>query len=130
LTPTRVRADFRASGANQGTSGSMMISCVVEYTIDPHRVNSFEEYARRWMAAVTRLGGTHHGYFLPDKDPADRAICIFSFPSMADYEAYRQRVAHDPECIAILEQEKAERSIVRYSGSFFRPLLPEAGPIV
>lgn len=105
-----------------------MISCIVEYTIDPHKVNLFEEYARRWMAAVTRLGGTHHGYFLPGEGGADRAFCIFSFPSMADYEAYRLRVANDSECIAILEQEKAERSIVRYTGSFFRPLLPEAVP--
>jgi hypothetical protein len=107
----------------------MMISCVVEYTIDPHKVNLFEEYSRRWMAAVTRLGGTHHGYFLPGKGDADRAICIFSFPSMADYEAYRLRVADDPECIAILDREKAERSIISYTGSFFRPLLPEAAPL-
>jgi hypothetical protein len=105
-----------------------MISCVVEYRIDPHKVNLFEEYARRWIASVIRLGGTHHGYFLPAKDGADRAICIFSFPSMADYDAYRLRVAQDPECIAILAQEKAERSIIRYTGSFFRPLLPEPAP--
>jgi hypothetical protein len=83
-----------------------MISCVVDYTIDPLKVDLFEEYARRWMAAVVRLGGTHHGYFLPGKDGGDRAVCIFSFPSMADYKAYRLRVADDPECIAILEQEK------------------------
>ena len=105
-----------------------MISCVVEYTIDPDKVNLFEDYARRWIAAVIRLGGTHHGYFLPSRDASDRAICIFSFSNMADYEAYRLRVAHDPECVAILEKEKAERSIVRYTGSFFRPLLPEAAP--
>jgi hypothetical protein len=105
-----------------------MISCVVDYTIDPLKVDWFENYARRWMAAVTRLGGTHHGYFLPGKDSPDRAVCIFSFPSRAEYEAYRLRVAQDPECIAILEQEKAERSIISYTGSFFRPLLPEAAP--
>lgn len=105
-----------------------MISCIVEYEIDPDKVALFEDYARRWMAAVTRLGGTHHGYFLPHKESGARAVCIYSFPSRADYEAYRARAAEDPECIAILEQEKAERSIIAYTGSFFRPLLPEAAP--
>jgi hypothetical protein len=105
-----------------------MISCVVEYRIDPHKVDLFESYARRWMAAVARLGGTHHGYFLPSEGSGDRAVCIFSFPSMAEFKAYRRRTADDPECIAILEQEKAEQSIVSYAGSFFRPLLPGAAP--
>jgi hypothetical protein len=106
----------------------MMISCVVDYTIDPDKVDLFEVYARRWMAAVARLGGTHHGYFLPSEGSGDRAVCIFSFPSMVDFKAYRLRTADDPECIAILEQEKAEQSIVSYAGSFFRPLLPETAP--
>lgn len=111
-----------------GTSGHAMISCVVEYRIDPGKVDLFENYSRRWMAAVARLGGTHHGYFLPGEASGDRAICIFSFPTMADFKAYRLRTAEDPECIAILEQEKAERSIISYTGSFFRPLLPGADP--
>jgi hypothetical protein len=105
-----------------------MISCIVDYTIDPDKMNLFEDYARRWMAAVNRLGGTHHGYFLPGQGAGNRAVCIFSFSGMADYDAYRLRVANDPECIAILEQEKAEQSIISYTGSFFRPLLPEAAP--
>jgi len=105
-----------------------MISCIVDYTIDPQKVGLFEDYARRWIAAVIRLGGMHHGYFLPSESGADRAVCIFSFPSNADFEAYRLRAAQDPECIAILEREKEERSIVRYKGSFFRPLLPEVNP--
>ena len=103
-----------------------MISCIVEYTIDPQKLALFEEYSRRWIAAVIRLGGMHHGYFLPIESGGDRAICVFSFPSKADYDAYRLRVAHDPECIAILKQEEEERSIIRYKGAFFRPVLPEA----
>jgi hypothetical protein len=105
-----------------------MISCVVEYVIDPDKVALFEAYARRWMAAVARLGGTHHGYFLPATGSGDRAICIYSFSSRADFDAYRLRAAADPECMAILEQEKTELSIVSYTGSFFRPVLPEPDP--
>ena len=42
-----------------------MITCVVEYVIDPEKIDAFERFARRWMELVDRHGGSHHGYFLP-----------------------------------------------------------------
>jgi hypothetical protein len=42
-----------------------MITCVVEYIIDPAQTGAFERFAQRWMELVNRHGGTHHGYFLP-----------------------------------------------------------------
>lgn len=83
-----------------------MISCIVEYQIDPSKLAQFEEYAKKWIEALTRLGGIHHGYFLPSEGASDRALCIFSFESLAAYEAYRQKAATDPECLRILAQEK------------------------
>ena len=42
-----------------------MITCVVEYVIDPAKIDAFERFARRWMELVEVHGGRHHGYFLP-----------------------------------------------------------------
>ncbi len=66
-----------------------MITCVVDYTIDPRKIEVFEEFARRWMRLVDRHGGRHHGYFLPGEGASDRALALFTFPSMAAYEEYR-----------------------------------------
>jgi hypothetical protein len=42
-----------------------VITCVVEYVIDPAKIDAFERFARKWMELVELHGGTHHGYFLP-----------------------------------------------------------------
>jgi NIPSNAP len=44
-----------------------MITIHLRYEIDPHKLADFEEYGRRWIHLVNRLGGTHHGYFLPSE---------------------------------------------------------------
>lgn len=100
-----------------------MITCHLKYIIDPYKIAEFEEYARLWIGLVNRLGGTHHGYFLPSEGANNVAICLFSFPSFAAYEEYRRRMAADPDCQAVLEVEKRNRSIVSYERSFMRPVL-------
>jgi hypothetical protein len=44
-----------------------MITCVVEYVIDPAKIEAFERFGRRWIELVDSHGGMHHGYFLPMK---------------------------------------------------------------
>ena len=41
------------------------MTCVVEYVIDPAKIEAFERFGRRWTELVDLHGGTHHGYFLP-----------------------------------------------------------------
>lgn len=101
-----------------------MITCVVRYEIDPHKLPEFEAYARAWIPIIGRMGGTHHGYFLPDEGANDIAYALFSFPSLADYEDYRRRMRTDPDCIAAYALDAANRSIIRYDRSFLRPILP------
>jgi hypothetical protein len=67
-----------------------MITCVVDYVIDPKKIDVFEQFAKRWIDLVNRYGGRHHGYFLPSEGASDRALALFSFPSLADYETYRR----------------------------------------
>ena len=100
-----------------------MITCCVRYEIDPYQVEAFEAFARRWIELVRRHGGTHHGYFLPSEGASDVALALFSFPSLADYERYRERFGVDPEFIEADRIRDETRCVVRYERTFMRPLL-------
>jgi hypothetical protein len=100
-----------------------MITCVVEYVIDPAKIDAFEEFARRWIELVNRHGGTHHGYFLPSEGSSDKALALFSFPSFADYEQYRALFGNDPEFVAADQIREDSGCVLRYDRSFMRPLL-------
>jgi hypothetical protein len=103
-----------------------VITCVVEYVIDPSKIDAFERFARRWMELVDRHGGTHHGYFLPSEGASDKALALFSFPSLADYEVYRRRFGVDPDFVAADRIRDESGCVLRYERTFMRPLLPEA----
>lgn len=100
-----------------------MITCYVRYVIDPHKLTEFEQYARLWIPIVNRMGGQHHGYFLPSEGDSNIAIALFSFPSLSAYKEYRSLTKKDSDCIAAIELEKRNRSIISYEASFMRPLL-------
>ncbi|CAL9621995.1 NIPSNAP family protein [Streptomyces sp. enrichment culture] len=101
-----------------------MITCVVEYVIDPAKIEAFEEFGRRWMDLVDRHGGTHHGYFLPAEGASDKAFALFSFPSLAAYEQYRALFGTEPEFIAADRIRDESGCVLRYERTFMRPLLP------
>lgn len=105
-----------------------MITCVVTYTVDPARIEAFERFARTWMDLVTRHGGIHHGYFLPSEGKSDEALALFTFPSLAAYEVYRQRFGVDPEFIAADRIRDESGCVLRYERTFMRPLLPAEAP--
>jgi hypothetical protein len=100
-----------------------MITCVVDYVIDPKKIDAFETFAKRWIELVERHGGRHHGYFLPSEGASDRALCLFSFPSLAAYEQYRTLFGVDPDFIAIDKFRDETGCIIRYDRSFMRPVL-------
>ncbi len=100
-----------------------MITCHVKYVIDPYQLAAFERYSRQWIGIVGRMGGVHHGYFLPSEGANNVAYCLFSFTSLADYERYRQQAAEDAECVRLVEEATALKFIVSYERSFVRPVL-------
>lgn len=100
-----------------------MVTCYLKYIIDSHKIPEFETYAKRWIPIVNRMGGTHHGYFLPHEGASNVAYALFSFPSLAEYEDYRNRMADDAECQEVLNMEVRNRSIISYERSFMRPVL-------
>jgi hypothetical protein len=99
-----------------------MITCYLEYVIDPYKLAEFETYGKMWIPLVNRLGGIHHGYFLPHEGPNTIAYALFSFPSLAEYEAYRNKIPNDLECQAALKFAEDTRCIVSYKRSFVRPV--------
>ncbi len=105
-----------------------MITCVVDYVIDPAKTADFERFALRWMDLVQRHGGVHHGYFLPAEGASDRALAMFSFPSLADYERYRSLFGTDPEFVEADRIRDESGCVLRYDRTFMRPLLPPQPP--
>ncbi len=105
-----------------------MITCVVEYTIDAAKTDEFERFGRAWIHLVDKHGGTHHGYFLPAEGASDRALALFSFPSLAVYESYRALFDVDPEFIAADEIRDSSGCVLRYERSFMRPVLMGSAP--
>ena len=99
-----------------------MITCYLRYVIDPYKLNEFEAYAKAWIPLVNRMGGNHHGYFLPEEGASNIAVALFSFPSLAAYEDYRRKMREDSECQAAYELAKTTRCIVSYERSFMRPI--------
>lgn len=99
-----------------------MITCYVNYIIDPYKLEEFEVYAKKWIPLVNKFGGTHHGYFLPHEGPNNIAVTLFSFPSLADYENYRTVSMKDSECISAYEYAEETKCIISYERSFMRPV--------
>lgn len=100
-----------------------MITCTLRYVIDPKKLDEFEDYGKVWISLVNRMGGSHHGYFLPHEGPSNIAFALFSFSSLATYEEYRGRINDDPECQAALRLAENSNCIVSYERSFTRPVL-------
>ena len=100
-----------------------MITCHVRYVIDPYQIPAFESYSRHWIRVVTRMGGHHHGYFLPAEGANNIAYCLFSFASLADYERYRREAERDQECVQLVTLATEQKLILSYERSFLRPVL-------
>jgi len=99
-----------------------MITCYLNYIIDPKKLSEFETYAKLWIPLVNKFGGTHHGYFLPSEGTNNVALALFSFPSLATYEQYRIDSFIDEKCIEAFKYAQETDCIVSYERSFFKPL--------
>ncbi|MGH1440306.1 MAG: NIPSNAP family protein [Cellvibrionaceae bacterium] len=99
-----------------------MITCYLKYIIDPDKIQEFEHYAKLWIPLVNKFGGQHHGYFLPSEGANNIALALFSFPSLAEYEQYRNDSFKDADCMAAFDYAKATQCVLSYERSFFKPL--------
>ncbi len=116
-------AEASAHATSPRASGLVDVTCHLRYEIDPSELEAFERFAKRWIALVERSGGRHHGYFLPSEGASDVAYALFTFPSLAAYEEYRQDFGRDPDFIAADRIREQSGCVVRYERSFLRPVL-------
>jgi len=112
-----------------------MVTCFIRYTIDPDKLEDFEDYARVWMRLIEKYGGTHVGYFIPEKDgppatfsfpgvgepgPNNVAVALFAFPTLEAYETYRRDVPNDPECVAVTARYEKTKHFTKYERTFMK----------
>ncbi|MFC6488211.1 NIPSNAP family protein [Nitratireductor sp. GCM10026969] len=98
----------------------MPITCFIRYEIDPFKRDVFERYARNWGEAIPRAGADLIGYFAPHEGSATTAYGVYNIASLADYEAYRARLAADPLGRENYEFAKRERFILREDRIFLK----------
>ena len=112
----------------------------MRYTVNLDEIRAFEEYARLWIHLINRLGGDHHGYFLPSDDenaknhgrfsfpeigsegPADVAVAVFSFPDWETYEFYRAEAGKHDECKTASKIVEDTKCFTSYERNFMTPV--------
>ena len=105
------------------------------------KLDDFAEYGRIWIDLINRMGGTHHGYFLPCLDPKagnhgrfsfpgmghegekNIGLAIFSFPNWDVYEQYRKDASSYPECEKASKIVEESKCFSSYERSFMTPIL-------
>ena len=99
-----------------------MITLLICYTLDMHKLKDFKAYARRWPEPIRRCAGDLRGYFLPTKlaGPAGSALALIDFPDLASYERYRQVRVRDPEALANVAAADTARRILVEDRSFLQ----------
>ena len=97
-----------------------MITCVIQYTLDPHGIEDFEKYVTTWPPIIERCGGRLTGFYLPKEGANDFALALLDFGSLADYEQYRARLAADPDAQANVAFVRQARSVLAERRSFLR----------
>ncbi|MES2957758.1 MAG: NIPSNAP family protein [Pseudomonadota bacterium] len=96
----------------------MTLTCFIRYQIDPFQKEAFRRYAQAWGRIIPRCGGHLLGYFLPHEGSNDEAWGLIALPSLAAYEAYRERIKSDDEGRANFEFAQRERFILREERRF------------
>ncbi len=117
-----------------------MITCYVRYVLDMNKVNDFEKYAKIWILLVNKLGGIHHGYFLPNHEekskehgkfsfpgigsegPTNVAVALFSFPDWETYECYRTQAGKEEACKKATQIAEESKCFTSYERNFMTPL--------
>lgn len=97
-----------------------MLTCIIRYQIDPTKHDQFAQYARNWGQAIPRCGAELIGYFAPHEGSSTLAYGIYNIPSLAEYEAYRSRLAADPLGQENYQFAQSEKFLLREDRTFLK----------
>ena len=97
-----------------------MLTCVIRYHIDPTKKDAFIRYAENWGQAIPRCGADLIGYFAPHEGSSTLAYGIYNVENLADYEAYRGRLADDPLGRENYQFAQREKFLLREDRTFLK----------
>src|SRR5579864_4540288 len=97
-----------------------MITCFIRYDIDLFKKAEFERYGKVWNSVIPRLGVDLLGYYAPHEGSATTGYAVYNMENLAAYEAYRARLAADPEAQENVAFARAERIFTREERIFLR----------
>lgn len=100
----------------------MTITCFIEYKLDPCQGECFEQYAKNWGQIIPVCKGELIGYFLPYEGTNNIAYGLINFPSLAEYEQYRQRLKNDNKGKKNFEFAQQAKFILEEKRSFLTPV--------
>jgi hypothetical protein len=94
-----------------------MVTLFLRYTIDPNKLAEFAAYVAAEQPVIAECGGAIAGYYMPTDfaGTTSEGYGLIDIP-LADYEAYRARLAAHPlhkQNAALLEQSGALVSTYR-----------------
>lgn len=75
-----------------------MITLYLRYILNPNKLSDFATYAAEEQIPIRESGGKIVGYFLPTDfaGATNEAFGLIDFPSLAEYEIYRAKLAAHP----------------------------------
>ena len=100
-------------------------TCRDHYLLHPLRDRSVPEGGLRRLCAqlgqaIPRCGAELIGYFAPHEGSATTAYGVYAVDSLAEYEAYRARLARDPLGKANYDFARERRFILREDRIFLK----------
>jgi hypothetical protein len=107
-----------------------MLTCCIRYEIDPFKREEFARYAQAWGQAIPRCGADLIGYFAPHEGSLTTAYALYNIDSLAAYEAYRARLAADPQGKENFAFAQRERFILREDRLFLKNASLPHAPVV
>ncbi len=98
----------------------MTITCFIRYQIDPYKRSEFAQYAQNWGQIIPLCGVDLIGYFAPHEGSSTIAYGVYNIDSLADYEAYRVRLAADADGHANYQFAQREKFILKEDRLFLK----------
>jgi NIPSNAP len=97
-----------------------MITCIIQYQIDPTKRDEFVQYAQNWGQAIPRCGADLIGYYAPHEGSATLAYGIYNIKNLAEYEAYKTRLVANPLARENYTFAQQEKFILREERTFLK----------
>lgn len=98
----------------------MSLTCFIRYQIDPTKKAQFEEYSQNWGRVIPQCGADLIGYFAPHEGSTTTAYGVYNVKSLADYEAYRARLASHPDGQSNYEFAMREKFLLKEDRIFLK----------